>query len=99
MYKIIKMSTISINQSIIDSINASEGDWQIIAYDNDYSLFQIVFYVLKSVVPLSEESAYKKTMEIHTKGFAIIYEGSLSHCERIGDALSKIKVKSDIIKV
>ncbi len=92
------MSTIYINQSIIDSINSSEGDWQILAYDNDYSLFQVVFYVLKSVVPLSEESAYNKTMEIHTKGFSVVYTGSLSHCERIGEALSKIKVKSDILK-
>ncbi len=88
---------IKINQALIDSIN-SVSEHYIVAYDNNYSLFQVVFYVLKSVVPLSEKDAYEKTMEIHLTGSSVVYSGSLSHCLKIQDALDKIKVKSEIFE-
>jgi hypothetical protein len=82
-------------QSIIDQINAND-EYSIVAYNNEITPFQLVFYVLYSVVPLTQQEAYNKTMEIHTHGKSIVYKGEREHCYKIGDALAKISVEFDI---
>jgi ATP-dependent Clp protease adapter protein ClpS len=57
----------------------------------------MVFLILKTVVPLSEEEAFEKTNIIHENGKAIVYTGTFEHCQKIAAALSKIKVDSEII--
>jgi ATP-dependent Clp protease adapter protein ClpS len=41
---------------------------------------------------MSDQEAYDKAFEIHTKGSAVVYRGAKTHCHKIGDALSKINV-------
>ena len=83
---------ITISESIIDQINSLEDKHTITAFNNDITPFQLVFYILHVIVPLSQEDAYNKTLEIHMFGKSSVYTGSLSHCEKIGDAFKKIKV-------
>lgn len=86
----------TIASSIIDQINSLDQNWTIVAYNNDVTPFQIVFLVLKAVVPMTDEQAYKTTEKIHFEGSAVIYKGSKEHCHKIGDALDKIKVEYKI---
>jgi ATP-dependent Clp protease adapter protein ClpS len=84
-----------ISQSILDQIDSADS-WKITALNNNVTPFNLVFYVLHTVVPLTDDEAYSKTMQIHLFGEALIYKGTKDHCEKIGDALSKIKVESKI---
>ena len=86
----------TIHQNIIDQINSLDGGHTIIAFNNEYTPFSVVFYVLHVVVPMSQKEAYDKTMEIHIEGSAAIYRGSKDHCEKIGKALEKINVEYEI---
>lgn len=88
--------TIEISSSIIDQINSVNESWKIIAYNNDVTPFNVVFYVLKSVIPLSDDEAYNKTLEIHLFGKSMVYMGSKEHCEKIGAAFKLIRVEYDI---
>jgi hypothetical protein len=45
-------SDLNISQAIIDEINSLGDDCSIIAFNNDDTPFNIVFYVLRHVVPL-----------------------------------------------
>jgi len=85
-----------VHQNIIDQINSLDGGHTIIAFNNEYTPFSVVFYVLHVVVPMSQKEAYDKTMEIHIEGSAAIYKGSKDHCEKIGKALEKINVEYEI---
>jgi len=91
----ISESPIVINQNLIDEIMSLE-EASIIVYDNDTTPFQVVFYVLKSVVPLDHDAAWTITYKIHTEGSAVAYRGSKEHCYKIGDALKKINVEFKI---
>jgi ATP-dependent Clp protease adapter protein ClpS len=90
--------TLKVSPSIIDQINSIEGEWKIIAFDNNVTPFQVVWYVLRTVVPLEDEKAFAITQEIHEKGSAIVYTGTKSHCTKIASALAKINVVSLIEK-
>jgi ATP-dependent Clp protease adapter protein ClpS len=85
----------NVSQGILEQLNEPEI-WRIIAYNNDVTPFNIVFYVLKTVVPLTDQEAYDKTYEIHMFGESVVYRGSKEHCEKIGRALTTIKVEFKI---
>lgn len=87
---------IKVSAGILNQINSSSDAFTIVAYDNDHTPFQIVFLVLRSVVPLSDEEAFRLTQEIHLDGKSVIYKGAKEHCYKIGDALDKIKVEYKI---
>lgn len=83
--------------SLISDIESC-GGWMIIAFNNDITPFNLVFWTLKSAVPLEEPEAYDKTYEIHVRGFAVVYIGNKAHCETIQAKLDQIKVKSMIVQ-
>ncbi len=86
------LTSYDISATIIDQIN-SLNEWRIIVYNNDSTPFNLVFYVLKTVVPMSDQDAYNKTQEIHNLGMAVVYSGDKKHCEKIKSALDQIKVE------
>jgi ATP-dependent Clp protease adapter protein ClpS len=90
-------SDLDISQAIIDEINTLDKECSIIAFNNDVTPFHIVFYVLRTVVPLSDDKAYEITYKIHLEGKATVYTGNKEHCYKIGDALKKINVEYEII--
>ena len=81
-----------LQQSLINDICSVQEKWTIVAYDNDITPFQLVFLVLRSVVPMSDKDAYDTTYSIHMEGKAVVYEGTKEHCHKIGDAFDKIRV-------
>ena len=86
---------ILISQSILDQLDSPEM-WKIITFNNDVTPFSVVLYVLRTVVPLTDQEAYDKTYEIHMFGESVVYRGSKEHCEKIGRALTTIKVEFKI---
>ena len=89
--------TIDVSQSIIDQIS-QENECKLIAFNNNFTPFQIVFFVLKLTVPLSDDEAYFITQEIHEAGSSVVYSGSEERCEEIGLELCKISVDWKIEK-
>jgi ATP-dependent Clp protease adapter protein ClpS len=78
--------------SIIDQLS----DNYLVAHNNDVTPFSVVFYILKTSVPMLEQKAYEKTLEIHETGEAIVYKGTLEKCHEIGEKLSLIDVEFEI---
>ena len=70
--------------------------WMIIAINNDYTPFQLVFMVLMNVVPMSQQKAFEVTFRIHENGHAVVYSGLKTHCETIKKELQAISVNSII---
>jgi ATP-dependent Clp protease adapter protein ClpS len=89
------LTSYDISPIIIDQIE-SLSEWRIIVYNNDVTPFNLVFYVLKTVVPMSDQDAFDKTQEIHSLGMAVVYSGNKKHCEKIKYALDQIKVECAI---
>lgn len=82
-----------VERSLIDQISER---WVIIAINNDFTPFQLVFMVLKNIVPMSEKKAFDITYKIHRDGHAAVYAGLRSHCETIKKELKAIGVNSII---
>ncbi len=80
----------------MDALDNMEDNSNIVAFNNDVTPFELVFYVLHTVVPMSQDQAFSKTREIHEQGKSLVYTGSRSHCEKIGQALKTIKVEYEI---
>lgn len=82
-----------VEKNLIDQISER---WVIIAINNDYTPFQLVFMVLLNTVPMSQQKAFDVTFQIHEKGHAVVYSGLKSHCEKIQKELKSIYVNSII---
>lgn len=91
-------AVIDISETIMLQIQSLDDDWTITAFNNDTTPFNVVFFVLRSVVPLSDEKAFDYTLAIHNMGECTVYCGSLKHCELIEAALKEINVVSEIKK-
>lgn len=91
-------TTPTVSPSIISDIDSilSEDSYYIVAYNNDTTPFNVVVYVLESVVPMSNEEAESHAWTIHFFGSSIVYKGSRFHCEKIGQALNKVQVQYEI---
>ena len=92
---LISEETIVISKNLIDEIISLE-EVAIIVFNNDHTPFNVVFQVLKLVVPLDNDTAWELTYKIHVDGFAEVYRGTRDHCYKIGDALKKINVEYKI---
>lgn len=82
-----------VERNLIDQISER---WMIIAINNDYTPFQLVFMVLMNVVPMSQQKAFEVTFRIHENGHAVVYSGLKTHCETIKKELQAISVNSII---
>ena len=81
-----------VHLSIIKQINTNK----ITVYNNEMTLFQSVFMVLKTSVPLTDDQAFELTKTIHNQGSAVVYEGNMDHCIKISQALKDIEVRYQI---
>ncbi|MBN1278317.1 MAG: ATP-dependent Clp protease adaptor ClpS [Chlorobium sp.] len=63
--------------------------------DEEHSFDEVIFQIIKAV-NCSRSKAEKLTWEVHSKGRAIVYSGSIERCIYISAVLEEIALKTEI---
>lgn len=92
----------SSTETIIKEITTDKDNSEtraVIAYNNNHTPFDDVRNCLCQYCPCTIEEANNKTLEIHFNGKSIVKVGTYEECLPISDALDKILVCCEIIKL
>ncbi len=71
--------------------------WQVIIFNDEVHTFDEVIFQIQKATGASLQAAFEITMEIHTQGKAICFEGSLTECERVANILREISLSVEIV--
>ncbi|GAB1430812.1 ATP-dependent Clp protease adaptor ClpS [Ignavibacteria bacterium] len=69
---------------------------KVILYDDDIHTFDEVITQLIKATACSRSQAEAKTLEVHTKGKSMVYEGELPECLRVSHILEEIALHTQI---
>jgi ATP-dependent Clp protease adaptor protein ClpS len=69
---------------------------KVILYNDDWHTFEEVIVQLMKATGCSREHAEALTWEVHTRGKAAVYEGSLAECLRVSGVLEEIALHTEI---
>ncbi len=71
--------------------------WQVIIFNDEIHSFDEVIFQIQKATGASLQAAFEVTMEIHTKGRAVCYEGALTRCEKIASILREISLHVEVV--
>ncbi|GBD06223.1 ATP-dependent Clp protease adapter protein ClpS [bacterium HR21] len=69
---------------------------KVILYNDDWHTFEEVIVQLMKATGCSRERAEALTWEVHTRGKAAVYEGTLAECLRVSSVLEEIALHTQI---
>jgi ATP-dependent Clp protease adaptor protein ClpS len=69
---------------------------KVILYNDDWHTFEEVIVQLMKATGCSRERAEALTWEVHTRGKAAVFEGSLAECLRVSGVLEEIALHTEI---
>ncbi len=69
------------------------GPWIVILYNCDCHTFDDVIGILQKATGCSVEKGFQIALEVHTKGRAICYSGTLEECDRVAGIISSIRLQ------
>lgn len=69
---------------------------KVILYNDDWHTFEEVIVQLMKATGCSRERAEALTWEVHTRGKAAVYEGTLAECLRVSSILEEIALHTQI---
>ncbi len=69
---------------------------KVILYNDDWHTFEEVIVQLMKATGCSRERAEALTWEVHTRGKAAVYEGTLAECLRVSSVLEEIALHTEI---
>ena len=67
--------------------------WIVILYNDDWHPFDQVIFQVQKATGCSLEQAETITVEAHTAGRAVAYQGSAEECERVAGILRQIRLQ------
>lgn len=70
---------------------------RVILYNDDWHTFDEVIYQLIKAVNCSFDEATQKTIEVHEKGKAVVFEGSMRECLKVSTVLEEIALHTQIV--
>jgi len=71
--------------------------WQVIIFNDDVHTFDEVIFQIQKATGASLQAAFEITVEIHTQGKAVCFEGEISACDRVAKILREISLSVEII--
>ncbi len=88
--------TITIEE--IKTTDGTEIDFpcKVILFNDDWHTFDEVIAQLMKATGCSFEKAEALTWEVHTRGKAVVYSGSLNECLRVSSVLEEIELHTQI---
>ena len=81
----------------IDKKVSVQTSYHVLLYNDDIHTFDEVIAQLIKAIQCSFEKAKDIAFEVHTKGKALVYSGSLTECLRISSVLEEIALHTQII--
>ncbi len=71
--------------------------WQVIIFNDEVHTFDEVIFQIQKATGASLQAAFEITVEIHTQGRSICFEGSLTECERVANILREISLSVEVV--
>lgn len=85
----------------IEEIKTTDGTdvdfpCKVILFNDDWHTFDEVIAQLMKAIGCSFEKAEALTWEVHTRGKAVVYYGSLNECLRVSSVLEEIELHTQV---
>ena len=87
----------NIYESQSDETTSIEFPFLVILYNDDYHSFDEVITQLIKAIKCSFEKARSLTFEVHVKGKAIVFHGSLNDCLKVSSILEEIELHTQVV--
>jgi ATP-dependent Clp protease adaptor protein ClpS len=69
---------------------------RVILFNDSWHTFEEVIGQIIKAIKCDTKKAEKITMEVHTKGKAVVYEGEMAECLRVNSVLEEISLHTQI---
>ena len=84
--------------SIIEEEDTTVGlESRVLLFNDDWHSFEEVIIQLIKATKCSFDEAKEKTFEVHVKGKAIVFNGSVSDCLKVSGVLEEIALHTQVI--
>lgn len=84
-------------EELIDTAEEVKLLSRVILYNDDWHTFDEVIDQLIKAIKCTFEKAKGFAFEVHTKGFAIVFEGEMKDCLRVSSILEEIALRTKIV--
>lgn len=74
----------------------TDDPWRVILYNDNVHTFDEVIMQLVKATGCSTAEAEQKAWEVHTRGKAMVYEGTFEECFRVQSVLREIELVTEI---
>lgn len=83
-------------ETVIDDFSGITNAAKVILFNDEIHTFDEVIQQILKAINCTYEEAESKTMEVHTKGKSIVYEGDLQECLRVSSILEEIALHTQV---
>jgi ATP-dependent Clp protease adaptor protein ClpS len=80
-----------------DTITDSKLPFKVILYNDDWHTFDEVIVQLIKAISCNVEEARAFAFEVHVKGLAVVYNGSLQKCLKVSSILEEIELHTQVV--
>jgi ATP-dependent Clp protease adaptor protein ClpS len=93
----IKPKELQQNQDIVEEVTDKKLSSRVILFNDDWHTFDEVINQLIKATKCSFEKGREFAFEVHVKGKAIVFNGSLNDCLNVSTVLEEIALHTQII--
>lgn len=83
--------------TVIDEAIEEAFPWQVIIFNDEVHTFDEVIFQIQKATGVSLQAAFEITVEIHTQGKSICFEGAVSECDRVATILREISLSVEVV--
>lgn len=75
---------------------ATSEPYKVVLFNDEVHDFDEVAFQIVKAIKCNSEKAYSLTLEVHSKGKAVVYAGQMSECLRVSSILEEIALHTQI---
>lgn len=83
-------------ESDVETTDGTDVVGRVILFNDEWHTFEEVIEQIMKATGCSTSRARALTMEVHSKGKAVVFEGKLEQCLRVSDILEQIQLRTQI---
>ena len=80
-----------------ETITDSKLPFKVILYNDDWHTFEEVIVQLIKAIQCNIEEARAFAFEVHVKGLAVVYNGTLQKCLKVSSVLEEIELHTQVV--
>jgi ATP-dependent Clp protease adaptor protein ClpS len=80
-----------------ETITDSKLPFKVILYNDDWHTFDEVIVQLIKAIQCNIEDARAFAFEVHVKGLAVVFNGSLQKCLKVSSVLEEIELHTQVV--